>query len=105
MLCDQAKAILIEEWNVQLVKCPVTVNEPTSSSSFLSVIGVLLSMNEPRLSYLGVMFQIWTPTKQIVELGVGLVTQDGFMSEFGPSTIWIWMFMIEVDQFLSLVGG
>ncbi|CAN1321180.1 Serine/threonine-protein phosphatase PP2A-2 catalytic subunit [Linum perenne] len=24
-LCDQAKAILVEEWNVQPVKCPVTV--------------------------------------------------------------------------------
>lgn len=25
ILCDQAKAILVEEWNVQPVKCPVTV--------------------------------------------------------------------------------
>ncbi|GMY20353.1 protein phosphatase 2A [Fagus crenata] len=25
MLCDQARAILVEEWNVQPVKCPVTV--------------------------------------------------------------------------------
>lgn len=24
-LCDQARAILVEEWNVQPVKCPVTV--------------------------------------------------------------------------------
>lgn len=24
-LCEQAKAILMEEWNVQPVKCPVTV--------------------------------------------------------------------------------
>lgn len=24
-LCDQARAILMEEWNVQPVKCPVTV--------------------------------------------------------------------------------
>jgi serine/threonine-protein phosphatase 2A catalytic subunit len=24
-LCDQAKAILMEEWNVQPVRCPVTV--------------------------------------------------------------------------------
>lgn len=24
-LCDQARAILVEEWNVQRVKCPVTV--------------------------------------------------------------------------------
>ena len=65
----------------------------------------LSSVNEPRSSYLGVMFQIWPPTKQIVELGVGLVNWDGFVSEFGLSTIWIWMFMVEVDRFLSLVGG
>lgn len=25
ILCDQARAILVEEWNVQPVKCPVTV--------------------------------------------------------------------------------
>jgi len=25
VLCDQARAILMEEWNVQPVKCPVTV--------------------------------------------------------------------------------
>lgn len=25
VLCDQARAILVEEWNVQPVKCPVTV--------------------------------------------------------------------------------
>ena len=61
-------------------------------------------MGEPRSSYLGVMFQIWPPTKQIVELGVGLVNRDGFVYEFGPSTIWIRMFMVEVDRFLSLVG-
>jgi serine/threonine-protein phosphatase 2A catalytic subunit len=24
-LCDQARAILVEEWNVQPVKCPVTI--------------------------------------------------------------------------------
>ncbi|KAL0296944.1 UNVERIFIED_CONTAM: Serine/threonine-protein phosphatase PP2A catalytic subunit [Sesamum radiatum] len=24
-LCDQARAVLVEEWNVQPVKCPVTV--------------------------------------------------------------------------------
>ena len=65
----------------------------------------LSSVNEPRSSYLGVMFQIWPPMKQIVELGVGLVNRDGFVSEFGPGTIWIWMFMVEVDRFLSLVGG
>ena len=55
-LCDQARAILIEEWNIQPVKCPVTANEPTSSSSFLFIIGVMSSVNEPRSSYLGVMF-------------------------------------------------
>ena len=54
----------------------------------------LSSVNEPRSSYLDVMFQIWPPMKQIVELGVGLVNRDGFVSEFGPSTIWIWMFMV-----------
>ena len=45
-------------------------------------------MGEPRSSYLGVMFQIWPPTKQIVDLGVGLVNWDGFVFEFGTSTIW-----------------
>lgn len=25
VLCDQARAILVEEWNVQPVRCPVTV--------------------------------------------------------------------------------
>ena len=57
-LCDQARAILVEEWNVQTVKCLMTVNEPTSSSSFLFIIGVMSSVNEPRSSYLSVMFQI-----------------------------------------------
>ena len=57
-LYDQARAILVEGWNIQTVKCPVTVNEPTSSSSFLSIIGVMSLVNEPRSSYLSVMFQI-----------------------------------------------
>ena len=48
-------------------------------------------MGEPKSSYLGVMFQIWPPTKQIVDLGmgVGLVNRDGFVSEFDPRIIWI----------------